>query len=206
MRAPTVRPRGTRLALALATLVWLLAWGRLGAVGLTQPPRWRDDLAAQGFDCRLNAFDRDGLVYRSCDREEGGNYLVAFNPVRRAIAAQWRLPADFYAARWFDAVAVDPAGGLTLLGNRGVVARLRDGGGVGGRAPPPAPPSTKASAGRPGGWEPSLPGSIRRAAPCNSRPTRRARGGRRRPRCRPPPAATTRPAPRSSPPRRRGAG
>lgn len=132
--------RGTffvRLAVALATIVWLIAWGRLGAVALTQPSRWQNSTVtlASGqavadrrtFACRLNAFQRGNLIYRTCDRDGLGAHVVAFDANQRAIVARWDLSKSFLPPRWFTAVAADPAGVLTVLEDEsGVAARLHD--------------------------------------------------------------------------------
>ncbi|HEY8601167.1 MAG TPA: hypothetical protein VIL85_22230, partial [Thermomicrobiales bacterium] len=143
--------RGTffaRLAVALATIVWLVAWGRLGAVALMQPSRWQNStitladgqtvVGGRTFACRLNAFQRADLVYRACDREGREVYIVAFDPANRTATARWALPKAFAAPDWFTAVATDPAGTLAVFEDEsGVVARLHDDKSV--EVLPPAP-------------------------------------------------------------------
>lgn len=130
-----------RAGVALATLLWLVSWGRLVAVGATQPSRWHeiDTTLADGtpvadrreYSCRLNAFQRDGLIYRLCDRGTAQMYLVAVDPARRSAVVRWELPVTFARASWFAGVAVDPAGGLTILSaEEGGIALLRDDGSV----------------------------------------------------------------------------
>lgn len=127
----------SRLAVTVATILWVVAWGRLGAVALTQPSRWQNSTVtlADGqavadrrtFGCRLNAFQRDNLIYRSCDRDGRGAYVVAFDPAQRTIVARWELPKSFIAPDWFTAVATDPTGALAVLEDEsGTVARLHN--------------------------------------------------------------------------------
>lgn len=117
-----------RLALIVATILWLLAWGRLGAVALTQPSPWqrsawtladgRTPANPRDYHCRLNAFQQDALVYRWCDDDNGRTFLVAFEPARRAATIRWELPSAFYGADWFEAFAVGPAGEVAIVTNR----------------------------------------------------------------------------------------
>ncbi len=124
-----------RLALTLATLLWLLAWGRLGAVALTQPSPWqqsawtladgRTPANPRDYRCRLNAFQQGALVYRWCDGPDAQTDFVAFEPARRIATIRWALPRDTFNPDWFEAFAVGPTGDLALLDNReGVVAVL----------------------------------------------------------------------------------
>jgi hypothetical protein len=131
----------------LATVLMLVVWGRLLVVGATQPSRWEtitvttvdgQSLPGDSFTCRLNAFQRGGIIYRSCDRGDIGTYVLAVDPARRTAVASEPFPATFLPPRWFAAVASDPAGGLTILGDEeGGVVRLHENGRV---EPLPEPP------------------------------------------------------------------
>lgn len=136
-----------RAIVAAATFLWLVACGRVIGVGVTQPSRWHEitvttadgtTVPGDTFDCRLNAFQRDGLIYRTCDREGIGVYVVAVDPARRTAVASAQLPPMFLPPRWFAAVAAAPAGGLTILGADDYpVARLASGGAVEALPTPP---------------------------------------------------------------------
>lgn len=142
------RARVRWAVVVLATLLVMVAWGRLLIVGATQPSRWREtrvtladgQVVAPGlFQCRLNAFQRDGLIYRSCDRDRLGYYVVVVDPARGSAVASAPFPPSFLPPTWFAAVAADPAGGLTLLGeDEAGAARLRDDGVVEVLPPPPS--------------------------------------------------------------------
>ncbi len=156
----------SRLAVTVATILWVVAWGRLGAVALTQPSRWQSSTVtlADGqavadrrtFGCRLNAFQRDNLIYRVCDRDGRGAYVVAFDPAQRTIVARWELPKSFIAPDWFTAVATDPTGALAVLEDEsGTVARLHNDNTVEELPPPPSMGSSTASAGKAIAWDSS---------------------------------------------------
>ena len=138
----------SRLAVAVATMVWIVAWGRLGAVALTQPSRWQDStiMGAAGqtgadqhtFTCRLNAFQRGNLIYRTCDRDDLGAYVIAFDADRRAVVATWDLSASFLPPSWFAAFASGSDGTLAVVGEQsGAVALLHPNGTV--ESLPPLP-------------------------------------------------------------------
>lgn len=126
-----------RVAVTLATILWLPALGRLGWATFAQPTPWQPSAWSQpgsqraidprDYRCRLNAFQDGDLVYRWCDRDDGWTYLIAFDPPRRVATIRWELPReDFYGADWFEAFAPGPAGEFAILGNRtGGVALLR---------------------------------------------------------------------------------